>query len=60
MDVLEKVAELQEMLTEVAVRNIRKRAVIPVNTTGRCLTCDEPVEDGRRWCDALCRDASEL
>ncbi|MDR3088105.1 MAG: hypothetical protein LBU45_09210 [Azoarcus sp.] len=24
--------------------------------TGRCLWCDEPLEDGRRWCDSDCRD----
>lgn len=24
--------------------------------TGRCLWCGEPADDGRRWCDADCRD----
>jgi len=24
--------------------------------TGVCLCCGEPVTDGRRWCDADCRD----
>ncbi len=24
--------------------------------TGACLWCGEPLGDGRRWCDALCRD----
>lgn len=24
--------------------------------TGHCLTCEEPVEANRRWCDADCRD----
>lgn len=23
---------------------------------GACLHCDEPLADGRRWCDAGCRD----
>jgi len=23
---------------------------------GECLFCGEPVEQGRRWCDAACRD----
>lgn len=25
--------------------------------TGYCLCCGEAVDDGRRWCDAECRDA---
>lgn len=24
--------------------------------TGKCLTCETPVEAPRRWCDADCRD----
>ena len=24
--------------------------------TGYCLFCGEPLEKGRRWCDAYCRD----
>ena len=27
--------------------------------TGECLWCDEPVEDGRRWCGAECREKWE-
>jgi hypothetical protein len=23
-------------------------------STGYCLNCDEPLDDGRRWCDAEC------
>jgi hypothetical protein len=25
--------------------------------TGECLYCQEPLAEGRRWCDAECRDA---
>ena len=32
---------------------------IPTNHTGKCLYCREPVEDGRRWCDADCREEYE-
>jgi hypothetical protein len=32
---------------------------IPKNTTGKCLSCLEKVEDGRRWCDADCREEYE-
>ena len=27
--------------------------------TGYCLCCGEPLEDGRRWCDAFCRNGWE-
>lgn len=27
---------------------------------GMCLNCAEPVPDGRRWCDAECREDWEL
>lgn len=27
--------------------------------TGHCLWCEAPLPDGRRWCDAECRDAWE-
>jgi hypothetical protein len=26
------------------------------DATGFCLNCGEPLSDGRRWCDADCRD----
>jgi hypothetical protein len=32
---------------------------IPKNMTGKCLHCREPVKDGRRWCDADCREEYE-
>lgn len=28
--------------------------------TGKCLFCDEPVETGRRWCNAQCCKDWEL
>lgn len=27
--------------------------------TGKCLTCDEPLPETHRWCDASCRDDYE-
>lgn len=29
------------------------------NDTGKCLWCEEPVEDTRRWCSADCRNDYE-
>lgn len=30
-----------------------------VKSTGVCLTCETPLNDARRWCDADCRDQWE-
>jgi len=35
------------------------RALMVAQATGRCLWCNEPLADGRRWCDAECRDEWE-
>jgi hypothetical protein len=35
-----------------------KKPVGPV-ATGRCLFCDEILDDESRWCDSGCRDAWE-
>lgn len=32
---------------------------IPVNKTGKCLYCAEPLDKGRRWCNADCRELFE-
>ena len=32
---------------------------IPTNPSGKCLNCYEPVKEGRRWCDADCREEYE-
>lgn len=35
----------------------KRRAPEGPAAIGRCLFCDEPLPDGRRWCDAGHRDA---
>ena len=30
------------------------------NKTGKCLWCEEPVKDKRRWCSAECRADHQL
>lgn len=44
----------REALDTELARKVRK----PVGpaATGLCLSCDAPLPDGRRWCDADCRD----
>ena len=46
---------LQQMI-DTAVTNAHNKAETPVNTTGKCIWCDEPVKDTRRWCSVICRD----
>jgi hypothetical protein len=45
--------------SDAKIKEIRSKAVIPENHTGKCLWCREPVPDKRRWCDADCRDEME-
>lgn len=46
-------AAREEMDTELA-RKLRKPA--GPEPTGLCLSCEAPLPEGRRWCDADCRD----
>lgn len=32
------------------------RGIPGPEATGCCLWCEEPVAEGRRWCNAACRD----
>jgi hypothetical protein len=48
---------VNERFLELALsRRVREEGPV---ATGRCLYCEEPVEKGRRWCDADCRDGWE-
>lgn len=42
----------EEQDRELALRQRRPAGPVP---TGACLNCDEPVEEGVRWCDADCQ-----
>ena len=45
-----------EHMIDNAVKTAHNKAKTELNTTGKCLWCDEPVNDTRRWCSADCRD----
>lgn len=49
------------MMEEQMARALSKASnlTIPTNDTGKCLYCAEPVEHGRRWCNADCRELFE-
>lgn len=57
-DICDDAAVLEDFFFKVAQHN-RKAMLPPVEATGRCLYCDEYLGDGRRWCEASCRDAWE-
>ena len=50
-----------EMLDAQISRAVAKASglEIPINTSGKCLYCQEKVDNGRRWCDAECREYYE-
>ncbi|PZQ21150.1 MAG: hypothetical protein DI569_12860 [Sphingopyxis macrogoltabida] len=52
-DIIDRAAELEEMNRADALAR-RKPDGPPA--TGHCLNCGEPMPEGRRWCDADCRD----
>ncbi len=47
--------EVAETILQAQIDRARKDQET-VKATGHCLSCDEPLEEGRRWCDADCRD----
>lgn len=56
MDVTDRAdAEIERSLAE-AAKLRRPTGPVP---TGRCLYCDEILDDQRRWCGADCRDQWE-
>jgi len=57
-DDIDRGCELEEKYREAALA-VRKPE--GPRSTGECLYCGEPVEDGRRWCPGVeCRDAWAL
>jgi len=54
MDPIDQAQLEIESAVELALR--RRRPELEALPTGHCLNCDEPLESGRRWCDAACRD----
>ena len=57
VDDVDRANEQIEKSIEDTLKNID--TTIPKNITGECLTCGQPVNDERRWCDADCRDNYE-
>lgn len=58
-DQIDRANELADLEREMRVAAIRANAKPQATATGRCLFCDEILDDERRWCDADCRDGWE-
>lgn len=52
-DVHDRATEVEELARRAAAS--QRKPAGPV-ATGRCLYCDEQLDDGQRWCGAHCRD----
>ena len=46
-------SDTEQFFLELALAERKPTPVI--KATGLCLWCGEPVEDGRRWCEAGCQ-----
>ncbi len=56
-DLFDLATEREEMDRDIALRVRKPEGPKP---TGYCLHCEEPVEEGRRWCPGVdCRDGWE-
>lgn len=59
-DELDRASEHEEILRQGALYLQSKRAnKLEAEPTGSCLYCGEALTDGKRWCDAECRDEWE-
>ena len=49
-------ADEAQMLTESHLeKSLRSRKTLTIPFSGRCLSCEEPVDGERRFCDSECR-----
>lgn len=55
MDICDQAKQQAELLLNTHLKHAH-RAECSARPDGYCLCCGESVSDGRRWCDAQCRD----
>ena len=49
-------SHLEQMASDMKVKEIQAIASKPIPTSDKCLWCDRKTVDGRRWCNADCRN----
>ena len=55
-DIVDTANDHAATLLDAAIRHKRKEGPKP---TGKCLSCDEPLEPPRRWCNKECMEDYE-
>lgn len=53
-DEIDKASDIEEYARSMQIALCKHEAARPIQTSEFCLNCDEPTEDGARWCDADC------
>lgn len=56
MDEIDQTQEREEHMLAARIEAARRAAADGPQASGECHFCGEAVADGRRWCDAECRD----
>jgi hypothetical protein len=59
MDEADHAEAKEQAMRQQAIDLVRKKASAIAPPSPACLYCGEPWRDGRRWCDADCRDLWE-
>lgn len=53
-------ADIADDIMQMEIRHLlSSRKTTGPEATGECLFCGEPLPDGKRWCNAECRDEWE-
>jgi hypothetical protein len=55
-DIVDQASDQYQVILDSEIAEARRHLEVPINNTGKCWCCQEPVPDFRRWCDAECRD----
>lgn len=58
-DAIDKACEREQLDRDLAIQSARK-GVSEAPVTGHCLWCNAELAQGKRWCDAECREDWEL
>lgn len=58
-DIFDQASDREQLERDLAIASARKHFA-SAHVTGHCLWCNAELEQGKRWCDAECREDWEL
>jgi hypothetical protein len=58
-DDVDNANDFMQHMIDVGVKNAHGKIKKPSNQTGKCIWCETPVKDDRRWCSTECRNEFE-